>query len=265
MRMGEFRGTLCLAIAAALICSATACSSSDSGADGRSTGGGGRLSDAAGDSARDTSAPDSSAPDGRALEAAIPDVVGGHLDAPPRDDAEACVSAPVTVAGLSSFVFTSEGGYSLEPPIDAGCSDDLPLRIEFTAAQGVLSRTGCDSFGRIDRLVHLREAEKSSILAALASLQASCERRMGCGADADNETLVVRQPGSEISYHDDFYSGCSFVTPVMPPFIDYLALGNFFALLQQMIAAACADAGTAPDASRCGLPPIDASDSSTGN
>jgi hypothetical protein len=101
----------------------------------------------------------------------------------------------------------------------------------------------CDYNGRFGHVVNLTQAGLDSVVAGLSALHSTCT--LGCGADAPDETLTILSSGATVVYNGSFYAGCSYGTPLSPPFIYYQDLWSFENQLYTLIAGACdpADAG----------------------
>ncbi len=168
----------------------------------------------------------------------------------------ACSSTPesddptkVYRASTASFTLRVWGGFP-PPAMPGGCSPN-DYTLTWTASTSVLRWQGCYSQRPIDRAVTLDAAGRAAITSAAAALSVSTER--GCGADAPDITLVVRDAaGASTTYNSTFYAGCTGRTTAAP-YIAFDALSRFGAELTYLFSRCagttdagltCADAGT---------------------
>lgn len=136
------------------------------------------------------------------------------------EDASAHVGADASIdvlpADTEKVVATAKGGMP-PPPVQSDAStcratDDtfafVPSTRELIARSCSLvvrgdAGSGGESYAFVDVHTTLTEAEASSLLAALRSLEPSA--REGCGFDKPTLTVSVTTPRGTVAYYDDFY------------------------------------------------------------
>jgi hypothetical protein len=184
---------------------------------------------------------------------ATPGTTDAATDAPLAADARTDGSCdgdpgtPVWNATSLTFTLSSVGGYNAGPAPDAGCPNVFTT-YDFSLPDSTLAQQDCSYLGRSNFLVHLSQADVSSVVAGAGAIRTTCEK--GCGADAPVTTLIVRGSGVETTYTANFYAGCP-GTMVMPPLVSWESLLPLGSVLNGLIARACAsDAGTG-DAGTC--------------
>lgn len=158
-------------------------------------------------------------------------------------------AAKVYRADSAGFTLRVWGGFP-PPAMPGGCSPN-DYTLTWTSSTGVLRWQGCYSQRPVDRAVTLDAAGRAAITAAAAALSVSAER--GCGADAPDLSLVVRDAGgTSTTYNSTFYAGCA-GRSVAAPFIAFDALSRFGAELTYLFSRCagttdagltCGDAGT---------------------
>ena len=171
-------------------------------------------------------------------------IAGGGSGTGGNAGAAGCSEVPIWTQQSQGFEIASSGGYVEPPPSDAGCANTY-TNYGFSLANRTLTEDGCNYKGRFGYGVHLTQAGLDSVVAALSVLHSTCT--LGCGADAPDETLTLQSAGAAVLYNGSFYAGCSYTTPLSPPFIHYDDLWSFETQLQELITDACnpTDAGGA--------------------
>jgi hypothetical protein len=160
---------------------------------------------------------------------------------------DASCGAPVWTPASLTFTLTSSGGFAPPPPQDAGCTTNEQV-YDFSAPEKTLVQHSCSYTGRIDRLVHLTDAETAAIVASVGALRTTCTK--GCGADAPEITLTVRASGIETKYTSNFYAGCPGAT-VPDPLVSFESLAMLEGSLGQIATNACSTEGGPASPARC--------------